>query len=88
MVMNGGHDGELQDGRGGGKRMETVVVGLVDGVVCGGGGGSQEGLGRERSGTKEERVEDEEDGSELREKKKGKVGRLDTRREKRERRGS
>lgn len=73
VVMNGGHDGELQDGRGGGERMETVVVGLVDGVVCGGGGGGQEGLGRERSGTKEERVvEEEEDGSELREKRKGK----------------
>ncbi|PWY74670.1 hypothetical protein BO83DRAFT_12951 [Aspergillus eucalypticola CBS 122712] len=81
MVMNGGHDGELQDGSGGDEKMVVVVGG--DGVVGGGGGG---GIGRglrwEKRRTKEERVVvvEEEEGSELIEK--GKVGKLDTRREK------
>lgn len=33
MVMNGGHDGELQDGRGDGEKMGTVVV-VVGGDGC------------------------------------------------------
>lgn len=58
MVMNGGHDGELQDGSGGDEKMVVVVGG--DGVVVGGGGIGR-GLRWEKRRTKEERVVGEEE---------------------------